>query len=368
MSRVPLPDLPDRVPDQQSELRLAEIRREAAARGAVRGDGIRPVGAPFPRATPQDGYYGVPLLKEPQWTKEVPLYFFVGGAAGASAIIASAANLLTRDRELVRSARWLAAVGGALSPALLVKDLGVPSRFLNMLRVFKLQSPMSVGAWTLAAFSSFAASAAFANFISEKTGGALPVRLVENAAGLLASATGTVLSTYTGVLIGATAVPVWNRNIATLPHHFAASGVNSAVSILELLGHEDSRALNTLGIAASAYEVYEGFELEAKRDRVDEPLHKGVSGAIVRAGGVLSGPVPLALRLLYAFTGNRKYRRAAAYSSITGSLLTRFGWIQAGHASAKDHRIPLELPPAARKEMKSAEELAAENRPKTHTA
>ncbi|HST78339.1 MAG TPA: polysulfide reductase, partial [Verrucomicrobiae bacterium] len=125
--------MPDRVPDQRSEARLAEIRQEAAERGTVSGKGTRPVGAPFPKASSETGYYGVPMLKEPQWTKEVPLYFFVGGAAGAAAVVASAANLLTNDRDLVRDARWVAAVGGVISPALLISDLGVPSRFLNML-------------------------------------------------------------------------------------------------------------------------------------------------------------------------------------------------------------------------------------------
>jgi Polysulphide reductase, NrfD len=331
-----------RVPDAKSELQLAAIRKEAEQRGVVAMPGIVPAGSPFPQATPQTGYYGVPLLKEPQWKPEVPLYFFVGGAAGAGAVIANAASWLADDPELLRSARWLAAGGGALSSALLIKDLGMPSRFLNMLRVFKPQSPMSMGAWTLSTFSSFSAASAFANLVRRKLGGGIPIRIVEEAAGTLAAATGLVMSSYTGVLIGATVIPVWNENVGTLPLHFAASGVNSAVSILELLG-SDSQALNLLGIGASAYEVYEGFELETRRDRVNEPLHKGWSGALVRAGGVLSGPAPMALRLAYAVTGNRKLRRAAAWSSITGSLLTRFGWVAAGRASARDHRIPLEL-------------------------
>ena len=371
MSRVPLPELPDRTPDTKSELRLAEIRRQAAQQGTVSAEGIVPAGAPFPKASPQAGYYGVPLLKEPQWKPEVPLYFFVGGAAGASAVIANAASWLGDDPELVRQARWVAAGGGMLSSALLIKDLGVPSRFLNMLRVFKLQSPMSVGAWTLSAFSSFSAASAFASLMRQKLGDSLPVRIMENAAGALAAATGLVMSSYTGVLIGATVIPVWNNNVGTLPLHFAASGVNSAVSILELLGdlspraqspHAnaglDSRALNLLGIGASAYEVYEGFELEAKRDRVNEPLHKGWSGAIVRAGGALSGPVPLGLRLAYAITGNRKLRRAAAWSSIAGSLLTRFGWVYAGRAQARDHRVPLELDANAEEVRKTSQDLA----------
>jgi len=358
MSRVPLPELPGRVPDSQSERRLAAIRREAAQSGAVSGKGVAPEGSPFPIASPQTGYYGVPLLKEPQWKPEVPLYFFVGGAAGASAVIANMANWVGDDRELARSARWMAAGGGALSSALLIKDLGVPSRFLNMLRVFKPQSPMSMGAWTLSAFSSFSAAAAFANLMQVKLGASIPVRLVENAAGALAALSGLVMSSYTGVLIGATVIPVWNENVGTLPQHFAASGLNSAVSLLELLGHDNSRALNLLGISASSYEVAEGVLLESKRHRVNAPLRKGWSGAIVRAGGVLSGPVPLALRLAYAVSGNKKLRRVAAWSSIAGSLLTRFGWVHAGRASARDHRIPLELPESTAEVRKNSHQIA----------
>jgi hypothetical protein len=357
MSRVPLPELPGRVPDSQSERRLTALRREAAQSGVVSGKGVLPQGAPFPQASPTTGYYGVPLLKEPQWHPEVPLYFFVGGAAGASAVIADMASWLGDDRELVRSARWIAAGGGALSSALLIKDLGVPSRFLNMLRVFKPQSPMSMGAWTLSAFSSVSAAAAFGNLMQEKLGPSIAIKIVENAAGLLATATGLVMASYTGVLIGATVIPVWNENVGTLPQHFAASGLNSAVSILELFGHDDSRALNLLGISASCYEVAEGALLESKRHRVNEPLRKGWSGAIVRAGGVLSGPVPLALRLAYAVSGNKKLRCAAAWSSVAGSLLTRFGWVHAGRASARDHRIPLELPENAPEVKKTSHQI-----------
>ena len=357
MSRVPLPEIPTRVPDAESERRLLEIRRQAGEKGAVVGKGIVPAGAPFPTATAENGYYGVPLLKEPQWKPEVPIYFFVGGAAGSAAVIGSMAGFLSNDELLITRARWLAAGGGVLSGALLTKDLGRPARFLNMLRVFKLQSPMNVGAWTLTAFSTFSAAAAFANYMRRQLN-STPVLVLESIGGLLSAVTGLGMASYTGVLIGATTIPVWNQNIGTLPAHFAASGMNSAVSILELMGSDHSRALNLLGIASSVYECYEGVELESKRTRVYEPLHKGLSGAIVRLGGVLSGPVPLCLRLAYAFTGNKRLRRAAAYSSIAGSLLTRFGWIHAGHASAKDHRIPLELPETAEKVQKSSHQLA----------
>src|SRR6266852_7276384 len=153
------PNLAPRIPDALSERRLIELRREAQTKGAIDAKGVRPGGAPFPMASPETGYYGIPLLKEPAWTWQIPLYFFVGGAAGAAAVVGAIADYTGADRKLVRDARWIAAAGSVLSPVLLIADLGRPSRFLNMLRVFKPQSPMSVGAWTVAAFGAFSTGA-----------------------------------------------------------------------------------------------------------------------------------------------------------------------------------------------------------------
>ena len=47
-----------------------------------------------------------------------------------------------------------------LSGVALVADLGRPERFLNMLRVFKPSSPMSVGSWLISAFGGASAAAA----------------------------------------------------------------------------------------------------------------------------------------------------------------------------------------------------------------
>ena len=95
-------------------------------------------------------YYGQPVLKEPVWTPEIPVYFFTGGLGGASAGLAFLSELRGND-QLARRA-WAASFAGlAVSPPLLISDLGVPRRFLNMLRMFKVTSPMSVGSWLLTA-------------------------------------------------------------------------------------------------------------------------------------------------------------------------------------------------------------------------
>ena len=248
-------------------------------------------------------YHELPLLKPPVWTWEVPAYFFVGGAAGAAAVLAAAARMNGADKKLVRDARWIAAIGGALSAPLLISDLGRPERFLNMLRVFKPQSPMSVGSWTVAIFG--AASSAAVLF---------PGTLLRDFAAAISAATGLVMSTYTGVLIGATAIPVWKEHARILPIDFGASALASAISLLELRGHRGD-GLNALALGAAIFKSLPTAPAEAP--------------ALMRLSSALSGPVPLALRLLGA-------RRGAAAATLAGSLLTRIAWIEAGKASAKN--------------------------------
>jgi hypothetical protein len=327
------------------ERRLEELRREAEQRGRIQVVGVKPAGAPFPQASPETGYYGIPLLKNPPWTWEIPLYFFVAGAAGAAAVIGAIADYTGADPELVKHARWVAAAGSVISPALLIADLGRPERFLSMLRVFKPQSPMSVGVWTLLGFSSGAAATAFADFLQRRYGPSLPLRLMEDAGQAASLAFGLPFSNYTGVLIGATAVPVWNRNAGDLPLHFGASGLGAAVGLLELMGHRKNRALQALGIGAALFESWEGLRIEGRFHSHLDPLKHGRSGWVTRAGGALSGPIPTVLRIASLF-GNRRtaesMRLWAARSAVAGSLVTRFAWMAAGHASAQDWRLPLE--------------------------
>ena len=330
--------------DLRRERNLEEIRRQAETTRQLQvvSQSEKPS---FPRATPEDGYYGLPILKKPPWTWEIPLYFFVGGASGAAAVIGAMADYTGADRELVRHARWIAAAGSVISPALLIADLGRPERFLAMLRVFKPQSPMSVGVWTLLGFSGGAAAAAFADFLTLRYGPSIPVRLLEHAGQAASLAFGLPFSNYTGVLIGASAIPVWNRNAGDLPLHFAASGLGAAVGLLELMGHGKNRALQALGLGAALFESWEGLRIETGSHRELDPLKHGASGLVTRAGGVLSGPVPALLRAGSLFSSRRQsrsLRRWAAWSAIAGSLITRFAWMHAGRQSATEWKPPLQ--------------------------
>jgi hypothetical protein len=66
----------------------------------------------------------------------------------------------------------------------------------------------------------------------------------------------------------------------------------------------------------------------------------------MRAAGLLSGPIPLTLRVLASLSGKDRWRlrRVAALSALFGSVVTRFAWIGAGRISAKDPTVPLRLP------------------------
>jgi len=270
-------------------------------------------------------------LKPPVWTWEVPLYFFVGGVAGLSAVIALAASLTGEAAATVAAARGVATAGAVVSPMLLIADLGRPARFLYMLRVFKWTSAMSVGAWTLAVFSG-ATFVALGLWWLAPDGPAWRAALA--AADLTAAGAGLVLATYTGVLLGATVIPVWAAHHRMLPFEFGISSLGAAASLVELLGGF-TVPLNRVAMAAAAIEtalwVYRarkpgsGTQGPRTANHAPRTAHRAP-----RTAGLLSGPTALILRL--AGLAFLPARAGAAAAAIAGSLLLRYGWLAAGRA------------------------------------
>jgi hypothetical protein len=313
-----------------SEKRLDELREQAWKDGVVGGEGVDIAGGPIPR---KPGYYGQPVVKPPVWTWEIPLYFFFGGIGGMSPLIALAA-VLFHHGDLARAAMWLAVIAGTiLSPFLLIMDLGRPHLFLNMLRVFKHRSTMSMGAWILTAFGTCAvpgliALELHAHLVFPGTLEQL-LRLVAGIFIFAAAIFGTLLATYTGVLIGATAIPAWFLHRALLPIHFGTAGLGSAAAVLELLGHRIS-ALNFIGFYAAAVETALLIWLSfAKHGAADRAIHEHGSGWLIRIGEAFNGPLALLLR----FFG---FIPLAALSFLVGALVSRIGWIEVGKVSGSD--------------------------------
>jgi formate-dependent nitrite reductase membrane component NrfD len=313
-----------------NEDRLEQLREQAWKDGVVPGNGVDVAGGPIPR---KPGYFGQPVVRPPVWTWEVPLYFFTGGLAGMSAVIASGA-ILFHHLDVGRPAMWVAAIAGAIvSPVLLIMDLGRPRLFLNMLRVFKHRSAMSMGAWILSLFGACVVPGLIALELHAHQVFPGPLdQLLRFAAGIFIFASaifGTLLATYTGVLIGATVIPAWFLHRTLLPIHFGTAGLGSAAALLELLGHRLA-VLNFLGYYAAAVETALLIWLSiAKHGAADRAIHEHSSGWLIRIGEVLNGPLALVLR----FFGMIPF---AAISFLIGALVSRFGWIAVGKVSGSD--------------------------------
>ncbi|MGI8947822.1 MAG: NrfD/PsrC family molybdoenzyme membrane anchor subunit [Ornithinimicrobium sp.] len=275
-----------------------------------------------------ESYYGRQIIKTPTWkTPDVPLYLFLGGLAGASAVLAQGAALGDYP-DLERVTRLAAAGGAGLGTVWLIHDLGRPARFLNMLRMFKVTSPLSVGSFVLAPFSSLAAGAA----ASEVTG-RLPV--LGRVAGLGAAGLGPLLATYTGALLANTAVPVWHDGHRELPFVFAGSGAAAAGGLAMLLVPADqagpARRMSVAGVLLDVA-AHEAMELRMG-PLISEPYHQGTPGVLMKIARSLS--VTGAVASLLA----RRSRAAAlvgGVACVAGSVVTRFAVFEAGLASARD--------------------------------
>ncbi|MBW3576428.1 MAG: polysulfide reductase NrfD [Actinobacteria bacterium] len=293
-------------------------------------------------ATGDVTYFDRPVLKEPVWIWSVPAYFYVGGLAGAAALLAAVARSDDELVGLVDRCRWMAALGTTVGTGLLIEDLGRPKRFLNMLRVFRPTSPMSVGSWVLAASAGLGSAAVAARLLRSRLDGHGSRRifgLVEDGTTIGAGLLGPPLAGYTGVLVANTAVPAWQCARRSLPPLFMASAVLAAASALDLmdLNDEESRVVRNFGIVGALGELLLGkfVEKQADREQVGEPYHDGASGAMWRLAKAATA-TSLALRLLPG--SSRLNRAVAGVAGTMGTVSLRFAVFHAGTRSARDPR------------------------------
>ena len=273
-------------------------------------------------------YYGQPVIKQPVWRAEIPWYLFAGGMAGASAGLACVSEL-RGSRVLARRAWAVALAGVGVSPALLVADLGRPARFLNMLRVFKVTSPMSVGSWVLAA----SAAATSVSAINTFTGRLRTVALAAKpAAGLL----GLPLSTYTGALLAQTAVPVWREARDELPALFAAGAAASAgAAACVLTPVADAAPARRLALLGAAAELATAPLMQRRLGELAEPYR--TRGAAATFGHAARG-LTAAGATLVAARGARSRVAAGAGGALllAGAVCERWSVFRAGFESARD--------------------------------
>jgi polysulfide reductase-like protein len=301
--------------------------------------------APETLAPPRDArdqprsYYGRPVIKEPVWTWEIPVYFFTGGLGGASAGLAWLSEL--RGSDVLARRSWALALGGiAVSPALLISDLGRPARFLNMLRMFKVTSPMSVGSWLLAACGAATALAAVDALLPARQRRRLPAPVDKalsagaRPARPAAAALGLPVSTYTAALVANTSVPVWHEARLILPFLFgggaaASAGAAAAVAVPA----RDAAPARRACVAGALMEVAASKAMEQRLGELGRPYHQGAAGRLNRLGDAMTSTGAM---VVGAFGRRRAAAAAGGALVLAGALCKRWAVFRAGFQSAAD--------------------------------
>jgi formate-dependent nitrite reductase membrane component NrfD len=272
-------------------------------------------------------YYRLPLLKEPVWVWSVPAYFYVGGVAGGTALLAALLHRRKGYRTLAARCRLFAFLGSTIGPALLTWDLGKMLRFGYMLRVFRPSSPMSIGSWTLAKTGILSSL----SLLLGQRKAARPFALGTAAGGLM-------LAGYTGVLLGNTANPLWQGRRRILPVLFTASSVASTAGLLEMLelNRREEKVVKTFGIIGKIAEIASMVAMErgsSIHQEASKGLKEGKGGllwksaeAMVTAGIVLS-----------LIPGKASWKRRLSGSCTTvGAVCLRFALLESGKQAARE--------------------------------
>ena len=315
-------------------------RSRATKRAERRAGGGRPDESVMVPDVQFDSYYGRAVVKPAPWESDIAAYLFLGGLAAGSGLLGAGAAV--RDLPgLRRAGRYAALAATAASGLTLVRDLGKPTRALNMMRTVKLTSPMSVGTWILTAFGSFVGLAAAAEagreVLDPDSGAARVLRAVEPAATAGSALFAPPLAAYTAVLLADTATPTWHESYRELPFVFvgSASAAAAGAALLTVPGDQSGPA-RRMAVAGAAVELVAMEQLEHRLgDLLAEPLHTGRPGMLLKASRVLTagGAVTAAL-----FGRHRTAAGAAGLALMAGSVCTRFGIFEAGMESAKDPR------------------------------
>ena len=318
----------------------------------------RGLGLPTRDAGPEPGYYDVPMLKPPVWKKLVSWYLFLGGLSGGAFVTARLAGRFggPKLRPVATVGTGVAALAALPCAPLLIADLGDPKRFHHMLRVFKPESPMNLGAWVLTAYHGAGAAALAREWLRwGKTDEQLASRgfLANAADGLLVAIADVagiplalLLASYTGVLLTGGAVPVWCKS-TWLPALFSASAVSSGAGAVSLA----LEALTAAGVEVGAEAARR--PLHALRTAAHLAEAVTLVGYLSAAGRPLTTGklAPRAWGTLAAIAGSEILKqlpagpRARRWLDIGSAALGLFGayhlrqtLIRAGHESASDPR------------------------------
>ena len=294
-------------------------------------------------------YFNRPLLKRPRWEWNVITYLVLGGIAGGSGVLAALAQR-SGDAPLERSSRYLSLALAGACPALLISHLGRPERFLHMMRIVKLKSPMSLGVWGLVGFSGFAGLNAAAQLARDNL---LPAWFARFAPRSITTGMqaffGAFLAGYTGVLLSATAIPLWGKGKYHIPAMSVASAISGACAINAVAlcadgnGGPAQHKLEKLEACAALLELGILLHFRSYAGSTGKPMYEGSRGERLRTLTLKGGIAAPLLLNLPSLLGCKKNRRPSTLRTLLAGALTLAGGyvlretlIEAGKASADD--------------------------------
>jgi formate-dependent nitrite reductase membrane component NrfD len=323
------------------------VRQEAPQGSPLGRRGRRGIGK-----TEFTSYYGRPILKKPHWVWPVWTYFWLGGVAGGASTIAALADLFgdkELDKSIVRAGRYVSLAGMMVSPVLLIIDLQRPERFLHMLRVVKLKSPLNVGTYILTItglLSGFNAARQVVEdgFIPEESlPGKLAILSSSDATQVLQGVAGLGLGGYTGVLLSATAVPLWGDNSKILPPLFLSSAFATgaaAITLVQALGGASEEEMERLDGIEQVATLSELALMSIAAAKLKPEMRKAIGNyRFFFLGAMLEGVIaPLLLKWFGPKHGQglRVINIIRAVLTLGAGYMLRFAVIEAGKATAQD--------------------------------
>jgi len=282
------------------------------------------------------------FTEPPHWQWLIIFYFFIGGLAGGTYVLAALIDFFGRtiDRPLARLGYYVAFPATVVSGLLLIVDLTRPLRFWHMLLesntwqpMLKTYSPMSVGSWALLLFGavtlvSFLAALGDAGRLRWRWLARLrPPTIAGGLVAVVGAALGFFIASYTGVLLAVTNRPIWS-DTTVLGLNFLLSSASTSAALLVLLAWFRWRV--TFGIhALERFDawvlVVELLALIALVVSLGEVARVwlGAWGALLLVGVVILGIV-LPLVLLWR---TLRFTRAGVATAVASVLVLVGGFI-----------------------------------------
>ena len=299
-------------------------------------------------------YFGRPVVKKVSWKWEIWLYFWVGGVAGGASAITALFELFgnkERDRSIIRAGHYVSLAGLLVSPVLLIMDLGRPERFLHMLRVVKLTSPLNLGTYFLTLTGTLSGVNAARQVVEDGLvrRDSLPGQLLSLGANPVTEGLqglgGLAVGSYTGVLLSATATPLWAEAGTTMGPIFLSTALSNGAAAISLVraltrsSEEDVGRLDEIEQIAILSELgLIGFTAYKMKPAVRQAFMKSVHSKFFLLAVLFGQVLPFLVQLLGLTRGltTRWLNILTSISVLAGGLLLRYSIVEGGKATVED--------------------------------